>query len=115
MDPEGWTTGEIQLVLFDWFRRVALVRYLQIWGKINVSNSRRGFRATGNLIHSFSGMIGVLNVKKKLQKENGSWYAEDPSKLYPNIREFPAEGIARAKQLAWEIRNQESAKHQTKR
>jgi len=115
LDSYGWVHKKIQSHLFDWFRRAALVRYVQIWGKVNAADFRRGFRGASHLVHSFSGMIGGFNCDKRMKKINGSWYAEEPSKLYRNIREFPAEGIARAKQLAWEIRNQESAKHQTKR
>ena len=92
--------------LQDKFKKLAFVRYVEIWGErwgVRQDLLLRAIDGTEKMRLAFSGILGNLNSKNKIRKEKDGWkLIDDINDLYPYTKKLPEAGIKRARQVAYE-------------
>jgi hypothetical protein len=96
----------------DRWRRIALVRFFELWMHGSIKDMMRGLKGTARLNRSFGSLIGVHNAgihnkyigKVSIQK-NGQWVLTGKSVLYPEIRRLPVVGVENARFFARMLRD----------
>jgi len=86
--------------IMDHIEHLAISRYLQIWGPMDMDRLCRALGAVKNTIRlSFSGMIGHLNVQRRVKKVDGCW-VRSTQRIYLNICDLPDAGVETARMIA---------------
>lgn len=67
----------------QYWRRLALVRYLELWQRVRPADFLRGLVGTPQLGRSVIGMIGAANARGTMQKRGDAWYPRELAALYP--------------------------------
>lgn len=79
-----------------------LVRFLEVWGRVNLDLLQRGYNATPRLRQSFAAMIAELQQDGRLVSAGDSLTTPRFSDLYPHIPRLPTRGRWRIWANAWE-------------
>jgi hypothetical protein len=80
-----------------------LVRFLEVWGKVNTDLLQQGYHCSPKLRQSFAGMLDALQRDGRLIKAGDAFIAPHFSALYPHIPRLPARGRWRIWEIAWRI------------
>lgn len=67
----------------QYWRRLALVRYLELWQRVRPADFLRGLVGTPQLGRSVIGMIGAANARGTMHKQGDAWYPRELAALYP--------------------------------
>ena len=85
-------------------KHMAFVRYVEAWLEslgMDIEIFKRAISGTEQFGRSFAGMLGSMNGFA-LTKSGQKWEILDESKLYPEVKKMPKEGIENIRAIARE-------------
>lgn len=87
----------------DYFKELMLVRFLEVWGRINPDLLQRGYNITPRLRSSFTHMIARLQQDGLLVQTGDVLTTTRFADIYPHIPRLPTRGRWRVWANAWTI------------
>jgi hypothetical protein len=79
-----------------------LVRFLEVWGRVNPDLLQRGYNCTPQLRQTFARTIAELQHEGRLVKTGNTFTTTRFSTIYPHIPRLPTRGRWRIWTNAWE-------------